>query len=443
MTSSGGGLFESIFASDELLAATSDSAWVTAMLRVEAALALALADAGVIANDVAVQIAECCDHADLDPVGLGRAGRDGGNPVIPLVSRIRELLPDPVAGWAHYGATSQDVLDTALMLIGRDVISLVLADLDRLAAGAAALADRYRSTAVAARTLLQQAGPTTFGLKVAGWLVAAVDVASGVKWVRDRRLAVQLGGATGTLASLGAAGERVIAALGHRLELPAPVIPWHTDRTRVADLAGSLATAAGVAGKIALDVSLLMQTEVAEASEPGAPGRGGSSALPQKRNPAVSAAVIANHRRASSLTGVVLGAMIQEHERSVGAWHAEWPTMTALFRATGGAVWGAADVVVGLEVDGEAMAANLERTGGLIMAERVTLELAGHMGYGQARAALEAAAADARRSGRSLRDSLSPEVRDLLPPAVFDPGGWTGSADTLVDRALEYYRAHR
>lgn len=437
-----GGLFESIFSSDELLAATSDAAWVAAMLRFETALALALAEVGVVPEDDADRIAECCAEADLDPVALGRSGRAGGNPVIPLVSRLRELVPGPAAGWVHFGATSQDALDTALMLIGRDVIALVIADLDRLAEGAADLAERHRSTPMAARTLLQQAGPTTFGLKAAGWLVAAVDAARGLRQAQDRCPAVQLGGATGTLAALGPAGERAVDALARRLGLPVPVIPWHTDRTRVADLAAAFGVAAGVAGKVAVDVSLLMQTEVAEVSEPTAPGRGGSSALPHKRNPALSAAVIADHRRAAALTGVVIGAMAQEHERSAGAWHAEWPTMTALFRSAGGAVRGAAEVVGGLEIDEAAMAVNLQRTGGMVTAERVTLELAGHIGYTEARAAVDAAAATSRRSGESLRDSLPAEARDLLAPDVFDPAGWTGSAAAFVDRALDYYRRY-
>jgi 3-carboxy-cis,cis-muconate cycloisomerase len=241
------------------------------------------------------------------------------------------------------------------------------------------------------------------------------------------------------LAAFGAAGPEVVAALGRELGLAAPVVPWHTDRTRSAELATAFGTAAGVAGKVGLDVSLLMQTEVGEVKELGPEGAAGSSALPHKRNPAQSVAVMANSRRASTMVGAVLAAMVQEHERAAGAWQSEWQTMTSLFRSSGGAVAGAVEVLSGLDIDPSAMAANLDRTNGLIMAERVTVELSGQLGYVQARQVVEAAVAEARASGRSLGDALPAGVRERLAPDALSPAGWLGSAEALVDRALEFY----
>jgi 3-carboxy-cis,cis-muconate cycloisomerase len=410
------------------------------MLRFEAALATAEAVAGVIPADAATLIVNGCERAALDPADLGRAGRLGGNPVIPMVAELRRTLPGEAAGWVHFGATSQDVLDTALMLMAAEVLALMRSDLRQLASEAADLAERHRSTPMAARTLLQQAGPTTFGAKAAGWLVASVEAGELVEQVYKGRLAVQLGGATGTLAVLGGAGPAVVDMMARDLGLAVPVMPWHTDRTRLAELAAALGTAAGAAGKIGVDVALLMQTEVGEVKEQAGEGRGGSSALPHKHNPARSIAVVADGRRASTLVGALLAAMGQEHERAAGGWQSEWQTMTSLFRAAGGAVAGAVEVLGGLDVDQSAMAANLERSNGVIMAERVTVELAGRLGYVQARQVVETAVGDAQATGRSLGDALGAELRAQLPADALIPAAWLGSAEALVDRALEFYR---
>ena len=354
-----GGLFESVFTTDELSAATSDRAWVAAMLEFEAALAVAEAKVGLLPVKAADAIQLVCRQVHLDPVALGRAGRLGSNPAIPLVASLRAHLPDDVGRWLHFGATSQDALDTAMMLVLRRVIELVLGDLGRLAAAAAGLANRYRSAPTVARTLLQHALPTTFGRKAAGWLVAVVEVRETLREAGQRRLAVQLGGAAGTLASLGSDGPRVVEVLASELGLDVPVLPWHTDRTRVSQISCALALCGGVAGKIALDNSLLMQTEVSEAFEPLAEGRGASSSLPHKRNPAMAAAALAAFRRAQGLSSIVLAGMPQEHERAVGAWQAEWETVSELSRAAGGAVAIAADMLAGLEVDEVRMADNL------------------------------------------------------------------------------------
>jgi 3-carboxy-cis,cis-muconate cycloisomerase len=346
------------------------------MLDFETALAASEARLGVIPPQAADAIARCClRDGDFDPEALGREGRLAGNPAVALVAALRQRLPAEFARWAHFGATSQDVVDTALMLVLRQVLALVATDLARAGDAAADLAQRYRSTPMTARTLLQHALPTTFGRKAAGWLAALREASTAVDDVRRHRLAVQLGGPAGTLDALGDRGPGVVDELASELALLVPVLPWHTDRTRVVEAAGALAMAAGTAGKIALDVSLLMQTEVGEAFEPPAEGRGGSSSMPHKRNPAMATSVTAAWLRANGLHAIVLGAMAQAHERAAGAWQAEALTLSDLCRAAGGAVSVTADILAGLEVDTARMGDNLGLTkqGGL--GERGALQL--------------------------------------------------------------------
>jgi 3-carboxy-cis,cis-muconate cycloisomerase len=349
-----------------------------------------------------------------------------------MVSELRARLPDHAAGWLHFGATSQDTLDTALMLLLRGALELVIADLQRAAHGAALLASRYRSTPMAARTLLQQALPTTFGANAAGWLVELLEARDRVIDVRRRCVAVQLGGAAGTLASLGDDAVRIVEGVAAELDLAVPVVPWHTDRTRIAEIAGALGLAAGGCGKIATDVALMMQTEVLEVSEPRP---GGSSALPHKRNPIISTRVLANSRRAPALVSICIGAMAQEYQRAIGAWHAEWQTVVELSRATGGAVAGIADLLSGLEVHEQAMTRNLDRTRGLLLSERATIELAKQIGYVRARRTVEEAIERSVTSHTALSEELP-----QLPAGVWDPASWLGSAEQFVDRALDLYR---
>jgi 3-carboxy-cis,cis-muconate cycloisomerase len=436
------GLFAPIFVSDAIAATTSDEAWLQAMLDVEGALAAAEADVAVISRTAADSIAAACRAADYDIDELGRAARMGGNPVIPLVQALTDRVEPDAAAAVHWGATSQDILDTAAMLIAARSLDVIGEDLRALAAATAGLADRHRRTLMPARTLLQHALPTTFGLKAAGWLVAVLEVADRVAWVRQHRLAVELGGAAGTLASLGDDGPAVVDRLADRLGLAAPVLPWHTDRTRVADLAGALGQVAGVMAKVALDVALLAQTEVAEAFEAATPGHGGSSTLPHKRNPVGAASVLAAVRRAHALTGTLFGTMAQEHERATGAWQAEWPTLTELLQLTGGAAAQVREMVTGLEVDPERMRANLELTHGAVLAERVALRLAPDLGRAHARQLVEDASARALKSGTSLRDELL--VTGALDAAeldvLFEPAGYLGATPAFIDAALAAHR---
>jgi 3-carboxy-cis,cis-muconate cycloisomerase len=442
---SAGGIFEPIVTTDELLAATGDRAWVQAMLDVEAALARVEAEHGVIPPSAAEAIAASCDASLFDLDELGRAARPGGNPVIPLVAALRALLAEPARDWVHFGATSQDVLDTATMLLVARSLPLIDADLGALAGGCAALAEAHRSTPMAGRTLLQHALPITFGLKAAGWLVAVLDVRAHLAEVGPR-LAVQLGGAAGTLASLGDAGPVVLRALGEALSLAEPVLPWHTDRTRVVEIATALGLVSGAGGKIAWDVALLMQTEVNEAREPAAPGRGGSSTLPHKRNPVGAAAIGAAERQAAAAVGMLLAGMVQEHERAVGAWQAEWQAIGALLRLAGGIAARVRETVVGLDVSPEAMARNLALTGGVLLSERVVLALSSSLGRPAALAAVQGAGDRCVGSG-SFSDELLADhaISGQLAPTdiarLLDPAGYLGSAGVFVDRALAAYRS--
>ncbi len=430
-----GGLFDQIAAGPELLAATGDAAWLQAMLDAEAALASAQADAGIVPAGAAASVAAACRAEAFDAATIGARARLGGNPVIPLVAALRAAVPKGARDWVHHGATSQDILDTAAMLVIQRSLHVVDGDLAALAGACAALAERHRRTVMAARTLLQHALPTTFGLKAAGWLVAVVKARRGLT---EAPLPLQLGGAAGTLASLGPRGLEVADAMACRLGLAAPLLPWHTNRLPVAEVACRLGMAAGVAAKIATDVALLMQSEVAEASEPAAPGRGGSSTLPQKRNPVGCVAALAAARHAHALVGLVLAGMAQEHERAAGAWQAEWQALTDLLRAAGGAIARTREVVAGLEVDPARMRANLDADGGLLLAERVTLALAQRVGYAEARGAVETAVAQAQGAGATFASALractpftESEIRELL-----DASSYLGAGDAMIDRAL-------
>ena len=325
------------------------------MLDVEAALARAQAAVGLLTPDAAEAVTAACDDADAyDVDALGRAAASSGNPVVPLVQAIRERAGD-AAGAVHKAATSQDVLDTAVMLLARDALVPLRADIRAAADAAAGLAAAHRGTVLAGRTLLQQAVPTTFGLKAAGWTVGLDDAGERLD-ARVHALPVQLGGAAGTFAGLDGAGHRVAAALAGELGLVRPELPWHTVRLPVTDLAGALGSAAGVLGKVALDVVLLAQSEVAEVRE-GVPGRGGSSAMAHKRNPVAAVSARAAALRAPGLVATLLvAAQVQEHERAAGGWHAEWLTLADLLRTVGSSAAWLRDCLEHLEVDGGRMA---------------------------------------------------------------------------------------
>lgn len=445
-----GALFGPMFSAAVVDRETDDRAWLQAMLDVERALAVAQARAGLVPVEAATEIAAHCNIDGYDVDEIGRRAAASASPVIPVVRDLAAAVAPDARPWVHFGATSQDVLDTAASLVAGRAVVAILADLAGAAQACAELAGAHRDTLMIGRTMLQHAIPTTFGLKCAGWLVAVDEARTTLAAVRDRRLAVQFGGPTGTLASLGDHGVEVLHLLAEELGLAEPVLPWHTNRVRVAELAAALGTVAGVLGKIALDVVLLAQTEVGEVSEgPGGPGedRGGSSAMPHKHNPVQALLISANARRVPGLVATLLAAMPQEQERAAGAWQAEWETLTVLLRLVGGAAARGHELVSGLRVDPDRMRRNLEGTDGLAMAGAVAERLAPALGRTAAQDLIREACAQA--DGRPLRDALRevPEVRAHLSEvdidAALDPAGYLGSAGEFVDRALASHAATR
>jgi 3-carboxy-cis,cis-muconate cycloisomerase len=416
-------VFDRIFVPAEFREAVSDRSWLQALLDAEAALAKAEGAAGVIPSEAAAAIAEASRAERFDPAELADQGRAAGNPVEPLVRALTDAVGDEAGRYVHWGATSQDILDTAAMLLAREVLGLVLESLESVAAECARLADAHRSTVIAGRTLLRQAVPTTFGLKAAGWLVAVLEARDALARIRGERLAAQLGGAAGTLASLGKEGLEVQKRFAEELGLQQPVVPWHTNRVRVAELGSGLAVAAGVLAKIALDVALLGQTEVGEARPTGG---GASSTMPQKQNPVGSALAIACARQVSAHASTLIGALPQEHERALGGWHAEWPALSGALAFTGGAADGARRALDELVVDPERMLANIDP---LVMSERASLLLAERVGRPRA---LELVA-EAASSGRPLTEAIDLEQGDL------EPSAYLGSAEDFVDQALDAY----
>jgi 3-carboxy-cis,cis-muconate cycloisomerase len=442
-------LFGPASSTPAMLAVVDDVAWVAAMLAVEAALARASARVGLVPTAAADAIAACCQPERFDIARLGREAVDAGNPVIPLVKALTAIVPDDAAAYVHWGATSQDILDTAMMLVARRGLDLLDDDLGALAGAAATLAEQHRATLLPGRTLLQQALPTTFGLKAAGWLVAVLEARARLRDVAHRRLAVQLGGAVGTLAAFGDRGFDVVRALSAELDLAEPLVPWHTARGRLVELGTALALAAGTAGKIAQDIVLLAQSEVAEVSERRAPGRGGSSTLPQKRNPVGAVETLACVRSVNAQADILIGAMTQEHERAAGAWQAEWPALAEALRLTAGAVSRAVELLSGLDVHVARMRRNLDASGGLLMAESVMMALAPRIGRQRAQELVTRAAALAADSGRSLREALlaEPTMAAQLKAeeldAALDPLDYLGSAGAFIDRALAAYQAEK
>ncbi|MBW0135232.1 3-carboxy-cis,cis-muconate cycloisomerase [Pseudonocardia abyssalis] len=345
-----GALFDPLFGGDRVAARLDDAAWVAALVAVEVALAQAAAAHGVIPARHAEAIAAV--DLDLDPAALGLASVEGGNPVIPLVRALRAAVGPEVGPSVHPGATSQDVMDTAAVLLTGWAGEVLLEDLRAAADAAAGLAAAHRATPTMARTLGQQALPTTFGLVAAGWC-AGVDRARTRLAAVLGGLPVQLGGPAGTLRGL---PVPVVADLAARLGLADPGVPWHTERTRIGELAGALGVAAGACAKPATDVVLLAGTELGEVSE-AAPGD--SSSMPHKRNPIAAVTARASARRAPGLVAVLLAAMDGEHQRAAGAWHSEWETLADLLRATGGAAARLRVSLEGLTVHPDRMAAAL------------------------------------------------------------------------------------
>lgn len=429
-----------MFATPAMTARTDRHAWLQAMLDFERALASAQAGCGVIPREAADEIARHCSADQYDAASISRRAVESATPVIALVHDLTARVGTSATAYVHRGATSQDVVDTAAMLVVRETLEVILGDLRTAARECANLAERHRETLMVARSLLQQALPTTFGRKCAGWLNALTEATAGLRRIRDERLAVQLGGPAGTLASLGDQGIRVTDLLAGELGLTEPTVPWHTDRTRVGELAGALGTVAGTLGKIALDVKLQAQTEVGELAEGTS---GGSSAMPHKRNPVRAVRISAAVERVPGLVGGLFAAMPQEHERAAGSWQAEWEPLVEVLRLVGTAAAATREMVADLRVDADRMAANLELTGGLLMAESAASALSGSLGRSKAHELVTGACRSAVANGTTLRAELlaDPSVREVLSEhdvhAATEPADHLGSTGSFVDRALD------
>lgn len=357
-------LFDASLVPAPLAEATGERAWVRAMLEFEAALAAAGAEVGLVPAEAAQEIAAAAAAAELDPEMLGLEAARTGAPAEPVVRALRAAVGEEAAPWVHHGSTSQDVVDSAAMLVARRALAEIDPALAAAASACAELAERHRATPMVARTLLQPALPTSFGLVAARWLVGIEDARVRLRDVADSRLCVQLGGPAGTLGALGAEGPAVVMALARRLELAEPTLPWHTLRGPVHALGGALDEAAGAVAKAALDVVLLAQAEVGEVAESGGEGHGGSSSLTHKRNPIGSVLALAGARRVHAATALLTGSMPQEHERAAsGAWHSEWAALSEALALSGGVAATMAEVLAGLEVDAGRMRANLEASG--------------------------------------------------------------------------------
>ncbi|HMA32015.1 MAG TPA: 3-carboxy-cis,cis-muconate cycloisomerase [Casimicrobiaceae bacterium] len=436
---------DTLFTTDAMRAVFSDRARIQRMLDFEAALAQAEAAVGVIPQDAADSIAAHCEADRFDAATLAPAARSTGNLAIPLVAALTRNVAaaDPVArGYVHWGATSQDVIDTGLVLQLRDALALVDSDVERLAAALAVQARRHATTVLAGRTWLQQAIPVTLGVKLASVVSALDRHRARLAGLRDRALVLQFGGAVGTLASLGEHGLAVSEVLASRLGLPLPDLPWHTQRDRVCEVAAALGMLAATLGKLARDLALLAQTEVGEAFEPAAPGRGGSSTMPQKRNPVAASAAIAAAVRIPGLVATMLSAAAQEHERGLGNWPAEWETLPEIALLAAGALAAMVEVALDLDVDVGRMRANLELTQGQIFAEAVQMALANAIGRDRAHALVADACRRAASERVHLREVLRaiPEAASALDATaldrLFDPANYLGESSRFIERAL-------
>ncbi|PZO02697.1 MAG: 3-carboxy-cis,cis-muconate cycloisomerase [Hyphomicrobiales bacterium] len=445
MTASTSGLFGELFVDGEMASAMSDRALLHGMLGFEAMLASALEAECVAPPGTATAVAEQCDPDLYDIAELGRAATLAGNPAIPLVkaltARVAALSPAH-AKWVHYGATSQDVIDSGFVhVIGRG-LELIDLRLIQLAHAMRALLETHRATPMIGRTFLQQAVPITFGVKTALWLNPLLESRQVLHDILAAPV-VQFAGAAGTLAALGDDGDRVQARFVELTRGAEPsAIPWHAQRHRIARLAAELGILTGNLGKIARDIGLMAQTEIGEVAEPEAPGKGGSSAMPHKRNPVLCTLILAAAHRTPGLVATMLSAMPHEHERALGGWHAEWPTLPELFRIAGSALTQTITLIEGLQVFPERMRANIDLTHGLVMSERVSLALAAALGKAAAHHLLEEASRACLAQHRHLRDVLAemPDVTAHLDAGaladLFEPTTYRGASDAIIDRVL-------
>lgn len=437
----GFGVFGDLFSTSEMSQVFSENAWFDRMVEVEGALARAEAAVGVVPEDAAQVIAKTCQSLELDMAALKAGTERVGYPVLPLVRQIA-AASGAAGGYVHWGATTQDIMDTGLVLQVRDGLALIESDLKRLMRALIQASLSHRDAPMAGRTHLQHALPVTFGFKCANWLAPMTRSLERLRQCRDRVVQLQFVGAVGTLASLGADGQAVRQALGAELNLPVPAIGWHTARDNLAETASLLGILCGALGKIATDIILLMQSEVAEVFEPYAPGRGGSSTMPQKRNPMACEYIIAAQRNVQALVPVMMAAGAADHERGTGPWHGEWTALPQIFLLSAGALARTVETVEGMETDTDRMTANLMMSRGLIMAEPVMMALATPLGRGQAHDVVEELCREAIEQDKDLKEVLKASalvgahLDDAQIDDLLDPSNYTGSAGAFTDAAV-------
>jgi 3-carboxy-cis,cis-muconate cycloisomerase len=430
----------------------SDRTRVQRMLDFERALAIAEARLGLIPKQAGLSIANQCKVDSFDLPSIARDAANSGNLAIPLVKELTKIVAktdEPSSRYVHWGATSQDVIDTGLVLQLRDALDAIAKELQHLRDHLAKLAHDHRATVLPARTWLQHAVPTVFGLKVAGWLDALTRHSQRLQELRGRVLVLQFGGAAGTLASLGGDGLKVAQTLAEELDLALPDVPWHAHRDRIAEVGTTLALLTGTLAKIVRDVALQNQTEIAEAYEPATDGRGGSSTMPQKRNPISCAVVLAAANQVPGLAGALLSAMPQEHERGLGGWQAEWQLMPELVRRVGGALHQTKKMMEGLQLDAAHMLRNLDATDGLIFAEAVATALAKQLGKPEAHKLIEECSREAIAMKKPLREILrektkiSSYLNSSELDSLFNPLNYLGVAPDFIQHAITTSKAQK
>lgn len=427
----------------------SEDAHLNAMLRVEAALAVVEAKLGIIPTEAAEAIATCCALEKIDKAALARAGAAAGNLAIPLVKQLTvavRKVSTEAARYVHWGATSQDILDTALVLQLRSHIDFITEAIENICKALVELIDKHRNTVMAGRTWLQHAVPTTFGLVAAGWLDVLLRHRERLAEMRPRVLVLQFGGAAGTLASLGNDGLRVAEALAREMDLSLPAVPWHSHRDRVAEIAAFHGLLVGSIGKIARDLSLGMQAEVGEFAESSNEGQGVSSTMPQKRNPVTCAVILSTAIRVPGLVSTMLSAMVQEQQRGLGGWQSEWETLPEICMLTLGALEKLESMLVNLEVFPDVMQRNLSLTNGLISAEAVSMEIAKHLGRDEAHQLVQAASREVIAGRGSLRavleqtEAVTTHLNSSDLSALTDPTNYLGSSMKMIDSVLVNFR---
>jgi 3-carboxy-cis,cis-muconate cycloisomerase len=435
-------VFRDIFTTPAMRAVFSDENRVQKYLDFEAALARAEAGLGIVPKAACDEIVRHCHAGEIDMPQLKEATERIGTPVLPVVQQLVKLCRDGHGEWAHWGATTQDVTDTATVLQMREALAIVEADIDGICAALAGLAKKYRDTPMAGRSNMQHAVPITFGYKMATVLSGFERHRQRLAELKPRLLVAEFGGAAGTLSSLGKDGLRVQEALCRELKLGQPAISWHTIRDTIAEAGCFLALVAGSCGKIAFDVKLLMQTEVGEVSEPFHSGRGSSSTMPQKRNPVSSVYISVQAAMVKQLAAALLEAMVEDHERATGPWQMEWAVLPEIFMLSAGALAQTRLLVEGLQVNEQKMLENLKITNGLIMSEAVMMGLGAAMGRNTAHDLVYDICRDVAKTGRPLLDLLA-ENKEIAKHAdraqlerLVDPANYLGVAGEMVDRVF-------